>query len=73
MLVTPGMGQGALHDHSDLCMALLGRAGGALHPGQHRNFDKKVPVANLHVALLRALDVNVSNFGTTSTGAIDML
>ena len=65
LLYAPSMGQGSVHDQTDLCMVLLGRAAGGLKPtGNHLALAQRHSVGDLHLALLAALGVRRDRFGT---------
>ena len=57
------------HSHDDLPLVLAGNAGGALHPGRNHRFDGR-PLADLHLAILHALDVDLDTFGDDGTAAL---
>ncbi|MBC7533499.1 MAG: DUF1552 domain-containing protein [Oligoflexus sp.] len=67
LLLLPGMGQGAAHNHVDISMAILGKAGGKIKPGMHLNFATNAPYANLHVTLLNAMGIPTEKFGYDGT------
>jgi hypothetical protein len=72
LLLMPGMGQGANHDHGSVAMAMLGKGGGKINAGQHLQKPGE-PVGNIHVSLLNAMDVKTSNFGIAGTKVVDGL
>jgi hypothetical protein len=51
------------HWHHSLPVLLAGRCGGQLNPGRHVVYGSEQPIANLFVALLRAVGAAVSSFG----------
>jgi hypothetical protein len=57
------------HRHDDLPIVLAGGAGGALHPGHNHRFEGR-PLADLHLAILAALDVELDTFGDDGTAAL---
>ena len=57
------------HRHDDLPLVLAGAAGHALHPGRNHRFDGR-PLGDLHLAILRALDVELATFGDDGTEPI---
>jgi Protein of unknown function (DUF1552) len=71
VLYGSGISDGNQHNHDDLPILIAGRAGGRLASGKHLNFAKDTPVANLHIAMLAKLDVNVARLGD-STGMLDV-
>ncbi|MEP4076615.1 DUF1552 domain-containing protein [Haloferula sp.] len=67
-----GMGNPNVHDHNNLPIVVAGGAAGGMKGGQHIQFDKPQPLANLHLTLLDKAGVNVDSFGD-SNGTIDSL
>jgi hypothetical protein len=57
------------HRHDDLPIVLAGAAGSALHPGRNHRFPDR-PLADLHLAILQALDVDLATFGNDGTEAL---
>ncbi|RKH29912.1 DUF1552 domain-containing protein [Corallococcus praedator] len=53
---------GNMHEHTNLPILLAGRAGGALSPGRHVQYED-VPLANLYISLLNIFGVPVTTFG----------
>lgn len=64
-----GIGDGNAHNHDNLPVLLAGGAGGRHRGGQHLQFDKETPLANLYMSMLDCLDVPVDKFGD-STGRL---
>ena len=58
---------GNSHAHTDLPVLLLGGLGGEL---PHGHITRAEPMANLFVALLAAVGVDVASFGDDSTGRL---
>jgi hypothetical protein len=58
-----GNSDGNRHNHDDLPVLLLGKAGGRLKPGRHIVYPRDTPVCNLYVNLLGYLGVAVPKFG----------
>jgi hypothetical protein len=54
---------GNAHSHSGLPVLLAGRGGGMVTPGRHVVYATERPVANLYIAMLRTVGVNVARFG----------
>jgi hypothetical protein len=66
-----GISDGTRHDHGDLPILLAGRGGGSLTPGEHRVYPRETPAANLFLALLDRLGVEVERHGD-STGRLSL-
>jgi hypothetical protein len=68
-----GMGDSNVHNHEPLPILLAGGGAGRLKGGRHISAGegKKVPLANLHLALLRKAGIEVETFGD-STGIVDI-
>jgi hypothetical protein len=64
-----GISDGDRHNHDDLPILLIGKAGGRLKKGAHYVYDKDTPLCNLYVWMLSQFGVKTSNFGD-STGTI---
>jgi hypothetical protein len=64
-----GMGDGNLHQHSDLPCALLGKLGGTIKAGQHVAYPAGTPMTNLLLTLLDKVGVEVAVIGD-STGPL---
>lgn len=58
---------GNRHNHDDLPVLLAGRAGGALRTDRHLVYPQNTPMANLYLAMLDLLGVELEQFGD-STG-----
>lgn len=69
LLYGGGIGDGNRHNHDDLPVALVGRAGGAVTSGRHLQLANETPMANLFLAMLDLLDVRIDQFGD-STGRL---
>jgi hypothetical protein len=69
-----GMGDGNLHQHTDLPCVLVGRLGGAIKGGRHIAYESGTPMTNLLVTVLDKVGVPVTSIGD-STGplALDSL
>ena len=74
LIVTYGSGisEGNGHSVVDLPLVLAGGGGGTLKGGRHIKFPKDTPIANLYLALLEKLGMQVENFGD-SNGKLDLL
>jgi hypothetical protein len=68
-----GMSDSNVHNHDPLPALLAGGGSGRLQGGRHirAGEGKKVPLANLHLALLRKAGVQVDSFAD-STGIVDI-
>jgi hypothetical protein len=66
-----GISDGNSHSHDDLPTVLAGRAGGAITPGRHLQFDGD-HMTNLYVSLLNRMGVSTQRFGD-STGALEAI
>ena len=66
-----GISDGDRHNHDDLPILLIGKAGGRLGRGRHLQFDKDTPLCNLYVWMLEQMGVQTSNFGD-STGKLKL-
>ncbi len=61
-----GIGDGDRHNHDDLPIALVGRGGGSIRPGQHRLYKKATPLNNLFMAMLDRMQSSVERLGDSS-------
>ena len=69
-----GMGDSNVHNHDPLPILLAGGGAGRLKGGRHINAGqggKKVPLSNLHLALLHKAGIEAKTFGD-STGTVDI-
>jgi hypothetical protein len=66
VLYGSGLGDGNQHDHSDLPILLAGGASGKLKNSQHIRSPKETPMANLLLAMLHTLDIQVDKFGDSN-------
>ena len=67
-----GMGDPDAHDHTDLPIVVAGGAAGNMRGGQHINYEKHTPMANLHLTLLNKVGVPMESFAD-SNGKADEL
>jgi hypothetical protein len=58
-----GIGNPNIHDHTNLPILVAGGAGGAMKGGQHIQYNKPQPLANLHLTLLDKVGVRLDSFG----------
>lgn len=64
-----GISDGDAHNHNQLPILLAGSANGAIPTGRHIRYDGNVPLCNLYLAMLQAMDVKAERFGD-STGKL---
>ena len=64
-----GIGDGDRHNHDDLPVLLAGDGGGAAKGRGHVRLGKETPMANLYLAVMRAMGVDDERFGD-STGVL---
>ncbi len=64
-----GMGDGRVHDYSNLPLITAGRAGGAFNTGSHHKYEGNVPLANVWLTLLHSLGDHRETFAD-STGTL---
>ncbi|MCA9171277.1 MAG: DUF1552 domain-containing protein [Planctomycetales bacterium] len=57
-----GMGNPNVHDHVNLPILVAGGAAGRMRGGRHLTFAEPTPLANLHLALLEKVGVQVDSF-----------
>lgn len=58
-----GISDGDRHNHDELPIILVGKAGGAIPQGLHRKYAKGTPLCNLYVWMLNRMGVATSSFG----------
>lgn len=63
---------GNRHNHDDLPVILAGGAGGVVRTGRHIVYDKNTPMANLYLAMLDTMGIELAEFGD-STGHLNGL
>lgn len=61
-----GMGNSSAHDHTNIPIAILGKADGHIKGGQHIRFPKPTPLANLHWTILDRYGVRVDKFADST-------
>lgn len=66
-----GMGNGNLHEHTNLPVVVAGKLGGNIKTGQHLAYPANTPMANLLATMLDRAGVRVDKFGD-STGKLDL-
>jgi hypothetical protein len=74
-MVTYGscIGDGNRHNHNDLPVVLLGKAGGTIKTGRHAKYERDTPLGNLWMSLLDRMGAkDIEQLGD-STGRLDGL
>jgi hypothetical protein len=66
-----GISDSNRHIHEDLPVLVVGKGNGKLTSGRHIDFQRDIPVTNLHLALLDRLDVRPERLGD-STGVLEI-
>jgi hypothetical protein len=66
VMVNYGSGLGKDHDHDNLPLVVTGRGNGLFTLGRHVQYPKETPLANLHVAMMNQLGVNVDQFSDSN-------
>ena len=64
---------GNSHSHRNLPVLVAGGGGGAFSPGRHVVYEGRPPMANLFIAMLQAIGVDVDTFGDDGTGPLGQL
>jgi hypothetical protein len=65
-----GIGNGNLHEHTNLPCLVAGGGGGRLHGGRHRAYPADTPYANLLLTVLDKAGVPAETLGD-STGLLN--
>ena len=66
ILYGSGMGNSNLHDPRHLPLLVAGGGAGTLKGGRHLRYPKETPLANLHVAMMDRMGVEVEKFGDSN-------
>jgi hypothetical protein len=66
-----GISDSNRHIHENLPVLVVGKGNGKLRSGRHIDFQRDIPVANLHLALLDRLGVGPERLGD-STGVLEI-
>jgi hypothetical protein len=66
ILFGSGISDGDRHDHVNLPVILLGKAGGTLPSGRHLDCRYETPMSNLLLSMLQHADVPVERFGDST-------
>lgn len=69
LLFGSNMSNSNAHNQYPLPTSIVGRGGGLLRGGQHIDFGRRTPLANVHLTLLQRIGVPIEQFGD-STGAV---
>ncbi len=64
-----GISDGDRHNHNDLPIILVGKAGGRLQKGSHIRYPENTPLCNLYLWMLQQMGVKADSFGD-STGVL---
>jgi hypothetical protein len=72
ILYGSGNGDGNRHNHDDLPILLVGKAGGTLATGRHVRYPKDTPLTNLYLSMLDRMGAPAERFGD-STGKLENL
>ena len=67
-----GMGNPNVHNHTNLPILVAGGAAGNMQGGRHIQFEKPMPLGNLHLTLLNKVGVRLESFAD-SEGQVDEL
>ena len=73
VLFVSSMGDGYEHLTFDLPVILAGRGGGALSPGTHTLYEGHRPIADLYLALMQLMGLDVPSFGVDGTTPLEGL
>jgi hypothetical protein len=60
------MGDGSVHNHKHVPVALIGHAGGKIKGNTHVRCEEGTPMANVMLTMLHRLGVNVETFGDSN-------
>ncbi len=72
LLYGSGIGNPNIHDHTNLPVIVAGGAAGGMRGGRHLRYDKPTPLANVHLALLDKVGVQIDRFGDSSRRADEL-
>ncbi len=67
-----GISDGNAHNHNNLPVLVVGKAGGALKAGRHITYPDQTPMNNLHLSMLDRMGVPIETLGN-STGRLATL
>lgn len=68
-----GMGDGRVHDYNNLPIVIAGGLGGRLKTGHHWSYEGKRPVADLWLAMLKAMEIERGAFADSREVLSDVL
>jgi len=71
LVIGSGLGDGQAHSYDNLPAVVSGRAGG-VRPGRHLHYEGRRPIADLWLAVLRAMNIHRDSFAD-STGELSEL
>lgn len=66
-----GIGDGDRHNHDDLPILTIGKAGGTLETGRHLKYAFNTPLMNLYLAIFQRVGAPTRSFGD-STGVLSL-
>jgi Protein of unknown function (DUF1552) len=66
VLYGSGISDGDRHDHINLPVILLGKAGGAIRSGLHWKYHRETPMSNLLLSMLQHAGVPINRFGDST-------
>lgn len=69
VMIGSGISDGDRHNHDDLPVLLLGRAGGRIKPGRHITYPRNTPMTNLYLSMLATVGAPTQRIGD-STGPL---
>lgn len=67
-----GISDGNRHNHDELPVLLMGKAGGTIETGRHIKAEKNTPLNNMYLSLLDRMGASIDRFGD-STGRLTIL
>jgi len=63
-----GISDGNAHNHDDLPVMMLGKAGGTIKTGRHLTYERNTPLNNLWMSMLDRMGVQCFSLGTAPAG-----
>ncbi len=66
MVYGSGISDGDRHNHDDLPIVFVGKAGGRIRTGQHAKYEKNTPLCNLYLWMLQQAGVRTDKFGDST-------
>jgi hypothetical protein len=61
-----GISDGDRHNHDDLPILLIGKAGGAINKASHWSYPANTPLCNLYLWMLKQAGVHTNRFGDST-------